>query len=214
MVGSARSGTTLLRNILRSHDNLVCPEETHFYRWAEAFGSNRFSAHLINSKVLQKHRKIDGISEDEFKVISKKATSKKDLMTLYMHAFMKSNSHKEKRWFDKTPQNVYRLPLIVHDFPNAQYIHLVRHPYNVVASLIEGKAIKSPDVFAAANFWNEAVSIVNTMRQLLGPRLHELKYEDLLAEPREQLAKLAGFIGVENAFGKNVIRRIRSERAP
>ena len=35
IIGSVRSGTTLTRYLLRRVPNFICPEETHFFRWAE-----------------------------------------------------------------------------------------------------------------------------------------------------------------------------------
>ena len=37
IVGSMRSGSTWLRDLLRRIPNFICPEETHFMRWAEPF---------------------------------------------------------------------------------------------------------------------------------------------------------------------------------
>ena len=39
VLGCVRSGTTMLRDALRMHPHLACPEETHFFRWGEPFGS-------------------------------------------------------------------------------------------------------------------------------------------------------------------------------
>ena len=43
LVGCVRSGTTLLRNLLRQHPNLESPEETHFFRWPHSFGTGDFN---------------------------------------------------------------------------------------------------------------------------------------------------------------------------
>ena len=52
ILGCVRSGTTMLRNALRLHPNLASPEETHFYRWGEPFGSVALNRMLANNPVL------------------------------------------------------------------------------------------------------------------------------------------------------------------
>ena len=42
VLGCVRSGTTLLRDILRQHPRLESPEETHFFRWSDPYGSPRY----------------------------------------------------------------------------------------------------------------------------------------------------------------------------
>src|SRR5688572_15305042 len=58
VLGCVRSGTTMLRDALRMHPNLACPEETHFFRWGEPYGTEAMSRSLSNNAVLKKHREI------------------------------------------------------------------------------------------------------------------------------------------------------------
>ena len=45
------------------------------------------------------------------------------------------------RWFDKTPQNIYGMLLLSAVYPDAKFVHIVRHPLNVVTSLKAGKVM-------------------------------------------------------------------------
>ena len=67
ILGCVRSGTTMLRNILRMHPHLASPEETHFFRWPEPFGTDAFARIVSSNPVLKRHREIDGITEQEFR---------------------------------------------------------------------------------------------------------------------------------------------------
>lgn len=196
MVGSVRSGTTLLRDVLKSSPGLYCPEETHFYRWGHPFGSGGFRKNSVKSAVLQRHREIDGIDEASFAGMMQSSASRGDLQTQYAERFM-SLKGGDGRWFDKTPQNVYGLPLLAHDFPEARFVHIVRNPLNVAASLILGKVIKAPNVVSAANYWREAVAIFNTVRPVIENRVYELKYEDLTSDPAAEMSSLLDFLGVD-----------------
>ena len=117
ILGSVRSGTTLLRDILKSHPNLICPEETHIFRWAEPFNSNDYTHVNKIADTLILHRKIDGVDESQFVEILENSTDRKDFMQNYFELFRKAQSNTNSRCFDKTPQNVYGLPLIKAYFP-------------------------------------------------------------------------------------------------
>lgn len=212
MVGSVRSGTTLLREILKSIPGLECPEETHFYRWGHPFGSGGYRKNAVKSPVLQRHREIDGVEEANFAGIMHSAASRRDLQTFYAQQFMKLKGTGSRRWFDKTPQNIYGLPLLAHDFPEARFVHIVRNPLNVAASLILGKVIKAPNVVSAANYWQEAVAIFNTVRPIIETRVYELKYEDMTASPLTAMTSLLNFLGEDAASLGYDLSKIHPER--
>eukprot|EP01036_Dinobryon_divergens_P003055 gene3055-4019_t len=107
VVGCVRSGTTMLRDALRMHPNLACPEETHFFRWADPFGTDGLNRVLSNNAVLKKHREIDGVTEEEFKAMLGESTSRADLYERYMALYMQRKKPAATHWFDKTPQNIY-----------------------------------------------------------------------------------------------------------
>lgn len=195
MLGCVRSGTTMLRDVLRRHPNLACPEETHFFRWGDPFGTDGLSRTLMNNAVLKKHREIDGITEDEFRKILDKSTSRGDLYQRYMALYIQRKKPTATRWFDKTPQNVYGAMLAATTMPRARFVHIVRSPANVVASLRIGKIVKVDNLVGAANYWNEAVSIVRGLRRAYPGRVYELRYEDFTADPMGQTQKLLKFLG-------------------
>lgn len=211
MVGCVRSGTTLLRDILKSSPRLHCPEETHYYRWGYPFGNNGYVKNL-NSALLKRHRSMDGVDEGRFQDILTAAKSRHDFQQRYMNEFLTAQDRAGARWFDKSPQNIYGLPLLAHDYPQAQFVHIVRNPLNVVASLIVGKVISAPNVVAAANFWREAVAIFNTFRPVIEMRTCELRYEDLTSHPSRELRRLMSFLDEDVASLKFKISTIHPEK--
>lgn len=194
ILGAPRSGTTMLRDILRMHPNLASPEETHFFRWAEPFGSPGYQQPVTNNPILKRHRALDGITEAEFASMLKASVSRFDLCERYMALYLERRKPSAKRWFDKTPQNVYGALLIASQ-SNARFVHIVRDPVQVVSSLRIGKLIKMADIVGASNYWNEAAGIMQGLRRAYPMRVHEVRYEDFVANPHAELQKLLSFVG-------------------
>jgi hypothetical protein len=190
MVGCVRSGTTMLRNALRMHPNLASPEETHFFRWAEPFGTEAYTRIVTSNPVLKRHREIDGITEDEFRRMVASSRARDELYHKYMNLFVARRKPLATRWFDKTPQNIYGAALAAGRMQRAHFVHIVRHPVNVAASLRIGKVMKIDPLVGACNYWNEAVDTVMVLRRACPSRVHELRYEDFVKDPMTQLRRL------------------------
>lgn len=210
IVGCVRSGTTMLRNVLKLHPNLYCPEETHFFRWAQPFGTENYYDTFLNSKLFKEHRILDNISEHEFIKLLNSSTSKADLQRRYCKLFLQKNKPTATRWFDKTPQNIYGLLLLIRSFPSAKFVHIVRNPTDVVASLKIGKVVKVSNLIGAINYWNEAIDIIQEAKPCFKPKSFiELNYEDFTKSPHQHLELLMNFLGEdynENYFSKFVFK--------
>lgn len=187
----------MLRDALRMHPNLACPEETHFFRWGEPFGTDQSSRALINNAVLKRHREIDGITEPEFKAMLGASTSRADLYTRYLGLYATRKKPGANRCFDKTPQNIYGALLAASSMQKAKFVHIVREPLNVVASLRIGRVVKVENVVGACNYWVEAVQIAAGLKRAYPGRVYEFRYEDFVREPMRQLELLLGFLGEE-----------------
>ena len=201
ILGCVRSGTTMLRNALRLHPNLASPEETHIYRWGEPFGSVALNRMLANNPVLKGHRKIDGVSDEEFQAMLQASVSRADLCQRYMARFIELRKPEARRWFDKTPQNAYGAAMIAMEFPKARFIHIVRDPVNVVASLRIGKVMRIEEPVAACNYWNEAVANLAVLKRAFPGRVLELSYERFTEDPQAGLSQVLKFIGEPPAQG-------------
>ena len=185
----------MLRDVLRLHPNLDCPEETHFYRPSEPFGTPAYKRWVTNNKTLARHRAMDGILESEFAEVVAVSRTRSDLLTRYMDLFLSHRASAANRWFDKTPQNVYGAAMIASEFPQASFVHIVRNPWDVISSLRIGKIVKVEEVVGACSYWREAVDIIETLKRAHPGRVHELKYEDLMEAPERELQRLLAFLG-------------------
>ncbi len=198
LVGCVRSGTTLTRNLLRRVPNFICPEETHFFRWATPYRTPQTMAQLRNNPVLQRHRGMDGISEQAFGRLLATCRTQAELQRSYVTAYASVlGITGPYRWFDKTPQNVYGAPMIAQELPKARFLHIIRNPLNVVASLYLGHQVKVKDIHGACNFWLEAVSVMQVMKAAYPERILELRYEDLIEDVPGSMARVIRFAGLD-----------------
>jgi hypothetical protein len=89
-------------------------------------------------------------------------------------------------------------------FPDATFLHIIRHPFAVVASKQEA-ARKWP---ITPNYWKtQAAEVLDRwcvheewtleLKELLPDRVHTVRLEDLCACPIEQMSKLFTMIGLE-----------------
>lgn len=213
IMGSVRSGTTLLRDVIASHPRLFCPNETHFFRFDDPFGTVPFVKPLINQRVFQQHRELDGVTEEQFQQdILQGSSTRREMLNAYAEAYLEAQGAPPgARWFDKTPQHVYGLLLLATEYPQSCFIHIVRHPLNVIASLRVSKVMNIQDVKAAANYWYESTLIMNSAKKLFPERIFELHYKDFTAMPKIQLQNLFAFIGENDDLLIYDLEQIREE---
>jgi len=107
-----------------------------------------------------------------------------------------------KRIILKSPPHTFRIKVLLELFPDARFVHIVRDPYTVFASTVHW--VKSLSTVAALQrpTWNGLEDLVfeiflklherlEETRGLIDPsRFHELRYEDLVRNPIEQMRVL------------------------
>jgi hypothetical protein len=212
VVGCVRSGTTLLRDLLRQHPNLDSPEETHLFRWPHPFGTVDFSHIQEHNETLRAHREIDGVAEQQFRSLLANASSRRDMQDGYAKLYMAARASGASRWFDKTPQNIYGILLLSAAYPDAKFVHIVRHPLNVVSSLRAGKVMGPHTLQAGINTWLEAVSIATEFQSAWPDRIHTLTYEDLTTSPESVLHALLDFLGEAAPSNSFDVRQVHPEK--
>jgi hypothetical protein len=176
IVGSPRSGTTLLRLILDSHPRLSCGEETHFLRDLEPIVGRhwRMVAPYGFDRSYWLGRIRDLYAGFQADVLVRRGKS---------------------RWAEKDPTYTLMLPFIGELFPDALYVHLVRDGHDVVASYRDRWGYAAAARVARGE-WKRYVTAARALAS--GPaasRYHELRYEDLVSDPEAALRPLFAFLG-------------------
>jgi hypothetical protein len=84
---------------------------------------------------------------------------------------------------------------LIHLWPNARFIHLIRDPRDVARSVLEKRW--AGNLYHAADWWTEAERCWGVLKSKLPPeRYVEVRYEDLVTDPEAELARVCAFIGV------------------
>jgi hypothetical protein len=100
---------------------------------------------------------------------------------------------------DRAASNVWHLPLIKLMFPQAPIIHMIRHPLDIMLSVLsqdkrlEGNCHVSMP--AAARHYTLTMDLIKHYRANLTLRYLPVRYEDLVREPAGTLARVLEFIG-------------------
>ena len=214
IIGCVRSGTTMLRDVIASHPRLFCPNETHFFRLADPFGTMPFVRPLMNQKLFINHRERDKITEEQFRdEILLKSTTRAGLMEKYGEAYLKAqNAPPNSRWFDKTPQNAFGALLLTQQFPQSKIVHIVRNPLNVMASLRTSKVMTIKEPVGSANYWLESTTILHTLKKLIEDRLFEISYHQFTNHPKESLEEICEFLEEDATQIKFNLKKIKPEK--
>jgi hypothetical protein len=94
------------------------------------------------------------------------------------------------RFGDKTPLHTAHLAEIFADFPDARVIHVVRDPRGTVQSL-RGMPWTSPSLVVNALYVADDRNHIAKFRH----RILEIRFEDLIAEPRSTMARVLDYVG-------------------
>lgn len=199
VVGSQRSGTTMLRLMLNQHPNLAVPHETAFitvfFRRLQAYGdlSRRENAARLLDDVAQHPLVVRGghIPEKEA-VLAYPIASFADLVDAILSEYARVRG--KARWGDKTPFYTLDVDVLWRLFPGCKIIHLVRDGRDVALSQ---RRIRwcSKSLPRLAEEWRWKCTVCHKVGSVLGPQHYlELKYEDLVLDPEGCLRVICAFL--------------------
>jgi hypothetical protein len=203
IVGSGRSGTTLVRAMLDSHPSLAVPPETYFvvelldrrpeYEASEGFSKDAFLRDLLSN---QWFRRWDVPPERvTAEIEGREISGYADAIRAAYAVFARTRG--KDRYADKTPVHIYHLPVLADLFPEGRFVHVIRDGRDVAASFLDQDDMRPNGMGEAALLWRERVSIGRTAGAELGPdRYLELRYEELVKDPRPILERLCATIGL------------------
>lgn len=223
IVGSGRSGTTLLRDILGKHQNIYPIQgETHLFsdksnpyiEYLNAFeaGNDIKSLTLtIISSIIFGHECAT--------IFARKKKFPKEVKEILCEVkeFFNLEDYKERygvfdlcakfitfkenknRWVEKTPSNIFNITHILNYYPNAKFIHIYRDPRAVYCSWKYARQdyFQNSNIFECLYTWNTAQTIAEDLLHNSPGQFYNLRYENLITNQEEELKKLCNFIDEE-----------------
>jgi hypothetical protein len=124
------------------------------------------------------------------------------------------------RWIDSTPTNVPHMLRISRDFPDAQFIHIIRDARDVALSLDKrhwSRPLpwdKDRSLLAAGLYWEWIVRKGRKNGSILGPRYVEVRYEDLVERPEPALKKIGEFLKHDLDYSRIQAASVGSVKKP
>jgi len=183
--GAGRSGTTLLRAMLDSHENISVGPERKLIR-----------------TICGLRRDWEG-SATVFEEAGLTSEILDDSVKAFISTLMESTGKGAKRIGEKTPPNLLYMEMLGRFYPQARFVHVIRDGRAVGASLLKqdwrdmitGKPIEyCSDPELAGKYWAVVVEEIRSQAASVPGRYLEVRYEDLVSRPRETMARVLAFL--------------------
>ena len=212
IVGCPRSGTTLLQRIVNAHPQIAITPETHWI--ARLFEKRKgltpegvVTRKLISRLLEQPGFTRLGIGQEDLlaMIAGGRPVSYSSLVTRIFDSYGKAQG--KALVGDKTPGYVRRMNTLHALWPEARFVHLIRDGRDVYLSMRHRPLHHpKPGVFdawaeepalTAARWWELNVrggrKAGNSLRSGL---YYEMRYESLVAHPREECEALSAFLSL------------------
>ena len=200
IVGSGRSGTTLLQLLLCGHSRLHIPPETWFLqplvaRFPLTGALSPEDAAAATETIVSGYRWPDmEIATEEFRAAAAALPSPglADLVRL-VYRFHLTRAGKP-RFGDKTPPYIDIVPQLAELFPGARFIHLIRDGRDVAISFADAHWGYA---YQGRRFeWTHAIRRGLSYRDTpYASQLLEVRYEDMVGDVAGTLRRICDFLG-------------------
>ncbi|MGL4504067.1 MAG: sulfotransferase family protein [Planktothrix sp.] len=213
LVGCPRSGTTLLQSLLAAHPQIASFPESHFFQslapaqpWIQYLGiglaSRRRARYRIEEFLANMGRK---------QMIDQCLPPWAIFMSQYTSAFTKildclTLGEGKTLWVEKTPGHLHHIEEIQKFVKEVNFIHIIRHGADNVASLYEVTQKHSQwggsrNIDQCIDRWIEDAQI--TQGYLTYSNHTGVRYENLVESPKSVLIDLCEFLDI--SFDENML---------
>jgi hypothetical protein len=216
VIGSPRSGTSVLTWCLARHPNIFAIDESTgigelalalavCYETKMGLGPESLWSSLNVQKdefFVAFGKTIDELIQRHKIDLERKGWERTFAPQAPPHDFVeaKATNRAKARWVDGTPAYSFHICGLRKLFPDALFIHLVRDVTSVVRSMVNFHRLAGVHLVAdeqdAYNLWYHSVSACLLAEQAYGPAVtFRLRYADLVNQSETSLRALLGFLG-------------------
>ncbi len=213
--------------MLRSHPRLSVPTgESHFFvplhRNAASYGDlgrvenvRRVLAAMYDQSADFLDTDLHGVRFDVDRLAAELHAEGRGTVRDVVAGLFERNAAGEgkARWGDKTPYYGMHIPKLLEWFPDAQFVHLVRDGRDVALSLFARRHdFGVYNTYYAGKYWQQFVEVTREHGSKLNPTQYlEIRYEELVADPRRLLQSICEFLHEE--FSEEVVDFKRAGQA-
>lgn len=224
IVGNKRSGTSHLVRLLNLHPRVFVSHESDVVWALYLFSHNQpFRSHPWDSDRGLRHT-VDSCAD----LFCRDRSPRENFLAIQrrlMEAgtpFLPPQSKYELRWIgDKKPfqhADPRLVSFILEHFPDAYFVHIVRHPYSVALSSDRFNERRGGDFWLGltreekVHRWTFHEQRVLSLRDTLPGRVHSLRYEDLCERTAEELSRVFAFLQLPSTSDmlEEAVRQTRS----
>lgn len=206
IIGSGRSGNTLLRSMLVKGGDVSIPPESYvwpkiirLYSTYNFLPWDNICSLIIGEFEAYKEFFTWETSLHKAYIKARNLPNNKRSLSYIIHIVYLTYQQERKEetiiWGDKTPINTIFIDKIQDVFSHGKYIHILRDPKDVVSSYVKANLYsKHQD---AAVFWKTAIEKVIILKTKLPEnQFHQVQYEDLVRFPEKELRKVCKFLEI------------------
>lgn len=215
VIGHARSGTTIVGNMIRKYLQVNFGPESQFFfrlqkdlpRYGDLSVTDNYRA-LVTDIAAERCFALNqfGFKIDVEETVAHGTRTYPGAIEYIYRRYAEHNGM--SRWGDKTPLYLEDLPALHALFPDAQYVHVVRDGRDVALSNFE-VFFGANNAVTAADEWQRAIHLADAFIASVPERCTTVYYEKFLDNPVQELTRLQAFLGVCDADGR-VQEAIRS----
>jgi glycosyltransferase involved in cell wall biosynthesis len=216
IVGTPRSGTTLLQRLACEINGIRTPPETHFFsdsawdlvrRYEFPIGGPELRKEIERFASSENSKGFDIDVDELLKVVGDPCPSVYELFD----GIVRSLAGPGKLWGEKTPGHLWWWEPIARAAPWMRFVVAVRDPRGVVASSmsmpwqtkLEPESWGDQLHLALATRWAFDQEVAGSLLDSLGPaRCIVLRYEDVVSDPDAARLAIARLLGRENESGQ------------
>ncbi len=202
VVGCPRSGTTLVQTMLDSHPRLSVLYEADFLvdipLGLRSSLANASEAVTL-AEVHPSFRADTSFQADSFDARTASMAFREFGITdaagaMRVLAASQALAQGKRRWGNKTPKALLHIAELAIVYPDAQFIHMIRDGRDSASS----NALGDRNLVQSALLWRAGVRAGRRDGSHLGPaRYLEVRLEELLSSPEEQIRRMCAFLGEE-----------------
>lgn len=206
VIGSGRSGNTLVRRVLLASEQIYIPPETYVLgdiieSWTRSFSLPWRQRVWLFCAFFERHPHFHTFGIDNLNTFATEAIALPDqnlraLIEAYFRFLAREAGSGAVRWGDKTPWNTNHLAAIGRIFPQARYLWLVRDGRDVALSYVEAGLYN--DLSSAAARWVDANRACARFTRW-APHTRLVRYEDIVADPESEFAGIFAWAGLDFA---------------